>query len=112
MENDVLKNKIAPWQEEGRWYKIRIKSLQLDQNESDPNFNAYFSASSNYIYLPPKFVLCDYKMIYDDFTVTSDTNINPVIRLNSAGRIGFSTGHVAATITDISFTVYVFGYFK
>lgn len=24
MENDVLKNKIAPWQEKGQWYHLRI----------------------------------------------------------------------------------------
>lgn len=39
MENDVLKNKIAPWQEKGRWYKFTIVSdgsvFSVDQSKSD-----------------------------------------------------------------------------
>ena len=44
MENDVLKNKIAPWQEKGRWYHIRLNvggeaGINIDYSNSDPVFS-------------------------------------------------------------------------
>ena len=45
MENDVLKNKIAPWQEKGRWYHavVEVENSEwiLLKDESD----AFFSTS-------------------------------------------------------------------
>lgn len=39
MQNDVLKNEIAPWQEKGRWYKITLDNisgtLTYNSDESD-----------------------------------------------------------------------------
>lgn len=35
MENDVLKNKIAPWQEKGRWYHMHVNENGMDINNSD-----------------------------------------------------------------------------
>ena len=51
MENDVLKNKIAPWQEKGRWYHLKVTSdgsvWAINHNESDAIFaNSVISASS------------------------------------------------------------------
>lgn len=42
MQNDVLKNKIAPWQEKGRWHHIRLnvwdETITMDYDNSDPVF--------------------------------------------------------------------------
>lgn len=35
MQNDVLKNQIAPWQEKGRWYHGAFNNNGLIQNETD-----------------------------------------------------------------------------
>ena len=49
MENDVLKNKIAPWQETGRWYHIACDSngttWTLDQIHCDPLPNLIITGS-------------------------------------------------------------------
>lgn len=50
MENDVLRNKIAPWQEKGRWYHARFvynNGWDYDYDNSDPYF-ANKTVSSNY----------------------------------------------------------------
>ena len=50
MQNDVLKNSIAPWQEKGRWYHIQIESdgatWKINKDKSDSIF-ANASVSSN-----------------------------------------------------------------
>ena len=35
MQNDVLKNTIAPWQEKGRWYHAYINNSGIVANKSD-----------------------------------------------------------------------------
>lgn len=42
MQNDILKNTIAPWQEKGRWYHAYFVSdgsaWSIDKTKSDPFF--------------------------------------------------------------------------
>ena len=35
MQNDVLKNNIAPWQEKGRWYHAHITESGIDSLNTD-----------------------------------------------------------------------------
>ena len=53
MQNDMLKNNIAPWQEKGRWYHIRVKSdgtvWTILYDESDKFFASSVIASSVYL---------------------------------------------------------------
>lgn len=53
MENDVLKNKIAPWQEKGRWYHCKLNSdgsvWKILFNESDKFFSSSTIASTTYL---------------------------------------------------------------
>ena len=55
MENDVLKNKIAPWQEKGRWVKLTCVSdgsvWKIDPDKSDPIFPNSYVASGYYVNL-------------------------------------------------------------
>lgn len=71
MENDVLKNEIAPWQEKGRWYhavfdvptKTFIPELS---DEYMTNSNFHFTAYSGALVILPadeKKIIMDYKMI-------------------------------------------------
>ena len=53
MQNDMLKNNIAPWQEKGRWYhgKIDLATKTFMQDECDSYIIDNFilqSASQNY----------------------------------------------------------------
>ena len=48
MQNDMLKNNIAPWQEKGRWYHLEFESTgtawKLNKNHTDEIFhNSYFN---------------------------------------------------------------------
>ena len=49
MENDVLKNKIAPWQEKGRWYHgvVNTASNTLVSDETDKFINDNCSLLAN-----------------------------------------------------------------
>lgn len=53
MENDVLKNKIEPWQEKGRWYKCTIINNQIDTQKTDQfivdNFEIFISGTAKHL---------------------------------------------------------------
>ena len=68
MQNDVLKNEIAPWQEKGRWYKARVTEAGIDTDHSDQFMIDYFqiSLNSNYVKLnSPNHIIIDYKIVYN-----------------------------------------------
>lgn len=94
MENDVLKNKMAPWQEKGRWYHVTIKAtgsaFSVIADKSDP-FNFSINAT-NYLVVPLDVQILDWKVKltgevqasklvripYDSFYVRYDTSATPV----------------------------------
>lgn len=53
MQNDVLKNEIAPWQEKGRWFHITAVSdgstWTIDADRTDEEFKNASIVSSNQI---------------------------------------------------------------
>ena len=59
MENDVLKNKIAPWQEKGRWYKGVYEfdgtNYKIHSDESDQFLvDSFIGSSGAYVRVSPK----------------------------------------------------------
>ena len=67
MQNDVLKNEIAPWQEKGRGYHGVVESdgtaWTIKTDESDAIFSTFSIVSTNYISLFSGYAhaLIDYK---------------------------------------------------
>ena len=84
MENDVLKNKIAPWQEKGRWYHGVVDPVTSSfvNEKTDKfildNFTLYSSSSSS-IYLNPSDIkykgLLSVVLISDNFTRAGSTTV-------------------------------------
>ena len=73
MQNDVLKNKIAPWQEKGRWYHAHITEAGLDTDNTDKFFIDNFSvttASKQVTCSDPSISIVDYFIVIN--SVTSD----------------------------------------
>lgn len=55
MENDVLKNKIAPWQEKGRWYHLTVNSGVIVNEQTDEfiiNHITSFTSGAYRYFLP------------------------------------------------------------
>lgn len=76
MQNDVLKNQIAPWQEKGRWYKGTYKrdanGISIDTDKSDKFLIDVFLVSGVdfRVATEPNRVLCT---IYDPVTKPGST---------------------------------------
>lgn len=55
MQNDVLKNEIAPWQEKGQWYKIELNSdgaaWTIDVKNTDERLKNAVISSGYYVQL-------------------------------------------------------------
>lgn len=53
MQNDVLKNNIAPWQEQGRWYHATVScngtTWKIETAKSDEHFKNLSIVSTNYL---------------------------------------------------------------
>lgn len=95
MQNDVLKNKIAPWQENGRWYHANITSTGsswvFNFDKSDPVFAGSAITPGNILVTPfdyNKEIITDIKVIlhktptdiisvgYNAFYIRFSTNQN------------------------------------
>ena len=98
MQNDVLKNKIAPWQEKGRWYhglwNIGTNAFDADETDDELLHGDYsLSMISNTEYIRPN--SADRKIIYvvnkwrSPLTIGSNQTINiGSHRVFTAGVIG------------------------
>ena len=114
MQNDVLKNNIAPWQEKGRWYHANIYSSSsvsgINTNRTDSfivdNFNIY--PISGKIYIGPKvgsenIVILDCHANYKNYTISTDAT-NVTLKYYAAdGRIlwGFAGGPFTGADIDL-----------
>ena len=73
MQNDVLKNEIAPWQEKGRWYHAHITESGVDSVNTDQYLLDNVTFANDLIHLESSTAcLVDYKII----TRGVDTNNN------------------------------------
>lgn len=74
MQNDVLKNKIAPWQEKGRWYHLRFNidgedGIYIDHDNSDPIFH-----DSEMIYTGIEIVISNIDQVVDMRYIVTSTS--------------------------------------
>ena len=84
MQNDVLKNNIAPWQEKGRWYKFKILSdgtnYSVDTDNSDVH-TATISTTTGNLGVQFKYI-SNWAVRVDEHTVIStSTNISTLAQL-------------------------------
>lgn len=80
MQNDMLKNNVAPWQENGRWYHATVKfdanagAWKVIQNESDDTGSMIIAANFYLIFFNDKnHVILDYKIVADTSPVQTFT---------------------------------------
>ena len=97
MENDVLRNKIAPWQEKGRWYKITAESngsvWTVVKNETDERLRESTIGSGYYI------VLADNNLsAYNHYVV--DAKFIPDSAFSSNYNVGSSGLNIYYTATN------------
>ena len=117
MENDVLRNKIAPWQEHGRWFHglwdfATNKFIECDSFITD---HCDIAAQSNTetIYVKDHIgEIADLKVVLrDPLTIGSTTNFSfDTIRMTNLGYMGRS---FASTVpTKGTMDVYIFVVFN
>lgn len=98
MQNDVLKNDIAPWQEKGQWYHAKIDANGIINDSSDDLIKTEFQilvlASYYRIrqklanYNVKKHYVLDVKWIPDNITLSTSGSITATDYAESDGRIG------------------------
>lgn len=104
MENDILKNKIAPWQEKGRWYHgvFDFSTGDFIKDKTDPEWYANKSVLNNggYYYIgfdpsKPEYKIIDCHFYYDGVTIGTANPLSGGIHIATNGavrhRIGFTT---------------------
>ena len=80
MQNDVLKNEIAPWQEKGRWYHVHQTESGFDSANTDQFIldHCTTSASGTYwIFNDPKIKIVDFHFVIHDFEISTNSSYNP-----------------------------------
>lgn len=110
MQNDMLKNNIAPWQEKGRWYHAKIDCAnQSFITEFTDQFiidNFIFDQASTITYIAPKPALSEIRIIdikrkYKDLALPSNASIqmgNMYFRTNGVIQlVAYPTAATAGT---------------
>lgn len=111
MENDVLKNKIAPWQEKGRWYHFRFENGQINTAKSDP-IPYTWTSGSPYFFLTGLTVI-DSKVVIENIDTdvfTTTQVISNDIRSTNTGLVGVRLGATYAQLNGVTFDLYIFAY--
>ena len=91
MQNDMLKNNIAPWQDKGRWYhgvysheNGALISAKTDDFLLDTN-NFILFTSGNYVYITP---------VSGSDLVIKECVVYPIGKLTISANLGGSLGGV------------------
>lgn len=107
MLNQTLKNKIAPWQEHGRWYKAFVESDGTDYTLTSCDLEDA-SVASGILKMPKDFHVVDAKF---------DINIDSSAAFTFTNTFkGYADGKQGITLPNVAnfdyCTLYFFGYFK
>lgn len=107
MLNQTLKNKVAPWQEKGRWYHILIESDGTTHSITESDLEVSVTGHTT-LTLPVGFHAIETKCI--------DVDINPSKTINTAIVKTSSAGVEILTLpSEADYTYYeiiIFGFFK
>ena len=108
MENDVLKNRIVPWQEKGRWYHgiydNSAASLINDKTDQYIIDNFTLNTSTSYIFLGPESGQENIKILDIVFELHNVTAGNNQILNLGANKYVSTTGFMKPSISHTSFT--------
>ena len=115
MENDVLRNKIAPWQEKGRWYhgKVDLTGTPAFITEQTDKFlldNTVIGASTGDILVvgkTNKIHFIDTKFKLNNYTRASASANYFVLYYYADGREGSTIAPAGATTGTTEFWVFV-----
>ena len=91
MQNDVLKNEIAPWQEKGRWYHAHLTETGFDSSYTDKFIldNMLISSNSGNAELNTNaHALIDCKYIINDAATAATRAVNVSILIFANGHTG------------------------
>ena len=74
MQNDMLKNNIAPWQERGRWYHAHLSSngtaYTLDKAKSDTFFSNSYISGQLLVIPTDEYTPVDLKVIFKNTPIS------------------------------------------
>lgn len=110
MENDVLKNKIAPWQEKGRWYHAHITESGIDSLNTDKFLldNMKIEAGSGFFSFPSTCVVVDYNFIVKSCTTNGTRYFQKQFNFKSDGSRHFNgINYASYTALDCDLYVYI-----
>lgn len=110
MENDVLKNKIAPWQEHGRWYHLKVNESGWITELTDDYIlnNISYNGATGYITFRDKTkTILDYKIIVNSFTATSNPYLARQFIFNNDGTTAITVPKFS-TFTTVDADIWLF----
>ena len=102
MENDVLKNKIAPWQEKGRWYhgvwNLATNAFDSENTDDELLSNDYGLEFTGYTaYMHPK-IGTNKSILYVVLKPTSAMATPSTRIINIGNRRFYATGEIGLAI--------------
>jgi len=113
MQNDMLKNNIAPWQEKGRWYHgvFDCTSHTLDTNKTDIEIinNFTFTTISNWYCLyqaSNKYDILDIHRKFKNYTSGSTSGISEFY-ITSSGVICPAIAQSSSTAGTVEFWIFL-----
>ena len=113
MQNDILKNNIAPWQEKGRWYHASIdaatKTIITDDTDSFLTNNVTVGSvygSITFRIDNPKYQVVDYKYYPKNVVYSAAQAITTTRYYYPTGEVLYTT--IANTATSGTVELWVF----
>ena len=115
MQNDVLKNNIAPWQEKGRWYHGKVDLTNIYSfiiNETDEYLiqKTSIGAATGCLLLvgsTNKIHILDSHFRLSNYTRTADSGVTVIRYFYSNGREGIFIAPSGATTGTVDFWVFI-----
>lgn len=108
MQNDVLKNKIAPWQEKGRWYHAFIESTGTALKLTICDLEGVRISGTSLLMPNSDFKLIDVKVVDED--LASGKSLADYTVAKTSGTVAYTKLPSAGDFTYID--LWFFGYFK
>ena len=117
MQNDVLKNEIAPWQEKGRWYHgvwdIATAAFETDKTDNYilTQLDIVIGSSAAYAHCKKSTDRLITSVLQAVDKITASTTVQGtinILRIRPQGDIGLAFAPVNAGITAGKYDIYIF----
>lgn len=109
MQNDVLKNNIAPWQEKGRWYHAHITKTGIDSDNTDQFLidNLTVPLNSSYYILKAGYIPADYVVVVNNYSTSTNYGFPKNFSVQADGRMSIQILNLN-NFTSIDFDLFIF----